>query len=94
MGPATAKVVETILSSRPHPEQGFRACLGILRLEKQYTKERLEAACIRAVHFRAFSYKSIKSILETGFDRIPFIKQKEVIAAIYHDNIRGKEYYG
>jgi transposase len=92
-GAATAKVIETILSTRPHPEQGFRACLGILRLGKQYSPERLEAACIRAIHFRAFSYKSIKSILETGFDRIPFIKQKEVIAAIYHDNIRGKEYF-
>jgi transposase len=93
-GPATAKLIETILSSRPHPEQGFRACLGILRLGTHYSPQRLEAASIRAVHFRAFSYKSIKSILETGFDRIPFIKQKEVSAAIQHDNIRGKEYYG
>ena len=93
-GPATAKLIETILSTRPHPEQGFKSCLGILRLGKQYSPERLEAAAIRAVHFRAFSYKSIKSILENGFDRVPFIKQKEVIAAIQHDNIRGKEYYG
>lgn len=93
-GPATAKVVETILATRPHPEQGFRSCLGILRLGKKYSAERLEAAAIRAVHFKAFSYRSIKSILETGFDRLPFIKQKEVIAAIQHDNIRGKEYYG
>ncbi len=94
IGPATGKLIETILSTRPHPEQGFRSCLGILRLGKKYSQERLEAASIRAVHFRAFSYKSIKSILETGFDHIPFIKQKEVIAAIQHDNIRGKEYYG
>jgi len=94
IGPATARLIETILSTRPHPEQGFRSCLGILRLGKQYSPERLEAASIRAVHFRAFSYRSIKSILETGFDRIAFIKQKEVIAAIQHDNIRGKEYYG
>lgn len=93
-GPATAKLIETILSTRPHPEQGFKSCLGILRLGKQYSPERLEAASIRAIHFRAFSYKSIKSILESGFDRVPFIKQKEVLAAIQHDNIRGKEYYG
>jgi transposase len=93
-GPATAKLIETILSTRPHPEQGFKSCLGILRLGKHYSPERLEAAAIRAVHFRAFSYKSIKSILENGLDRVPFIKQKEVIAAIHHDNIRGKEYYG
>ncbi len=92
-GPSTNELIETILSTRPHPEQGFKSCLGILRLGKQYSPERLEAAAMRAVHFRAFSYKSIKSILENGFDRVPFIKQKEVIATIHHDNIRGKEYY-
>ncbi len=92
-GPATAKVVETILSTRPHPEQGFRSCLGILRLGKKYSPDRLESASTRAVHIRAFSYKSIKSILETGFDRMPLPGQKEVIPVIHHDNIRGKEYF-
>jgi transposase len=92
-GPATAKIVETILSTRPHPEQGFRSCLGILRLGKKYSQERLEAAATRAVHLRAFSYKSIKSIIETGFDRMPITEKKEVIPAVYHDNIRGKEYF-
>ena len=52
-----------------------------------------EAAAIRAVHFRAYSYKSIKSILENGFDSIPLKKQKEVITDTQHENIRGKEYY-
>lgn len=92
-GPATARLVETILSTRPHPEQGFRSCLGILRLGKKYSQERLEAASARAVHLRAFSYKSIKSILETGFDRMPITEKKEVMPALYHDNIRGKEYF-
>lgn len=92
-GAATAKVVETILSTRPHPEQGFRSCLGILSLGKKYSRERLESAAMRAVHIRAFSYKSIKSILETGFDRMPLPGQKEVIPVIHHDNIRGKEYF-
>jgi len=92
-GSATAQLIETILSTRPHPEQGFRSCLGILRLGKKYSEERLEAASSRAVHLRAFSYKSVKSILETGFDRMPLPGQKEVIAAIQHDNIRGKEYF-
>lgn len=91
-GSATAKLVETILSTRPHPEQGFRSCLGILRLGKQYSAERLEAAATRAVLIRAYSYRSVKSILETGFDRAPLVEQKEV-APIYHDNIRGKEYF-
>ena len=92
-GPSTAKLVEVILSTRPHPEQGFRSCLGIMRLGKKYSHERLEAASTRAVHIRAFSYKSIKSILETGLDRVLVTKQKEVITAIDHDNIRGKGYF-
>lgn len=92
-GPSTAQLVETILSTRPHPEQGFRSCLGILRLGKKYTPERLESASTRAVHIRAFSYKSIHSILETGFDRMPLPGQKEVTPVIHHDNIRGKEYF-
>lgn len=93
IGPATGKLIEAILSTRPHPQQGFRSCLGILRLEKQYSQERLEAASVRAVHIRAFSYKSIKSILETGFDNMPITKQKKSSAPIQHDNIRGKEYF-
>jgi transposase len=92
-GPATARLVETILSTKPHPEQGFRSCLGILRLGKKYSQERLEAASTRAVHLKAFSYKSIKSILETGFDRMPITEKKEVMPALCHDNIRGKEYF-
>jgi len=92
-GSATAKLVETILSTRPHPEQGFRSCLGLLRLGKKYSPERLEAASIRAVHIKAYSYKSVKSILETGFDRTPITEQKEVTPPTYHDNIRGKEYF-
>ena len=59
-GEATARVVETILTSRPHPQQGFRACLGIMRLGKRYSPERLEAACRRALLLGACSYKSIE----------------------------------
>jgi hypothetical protein len=92
-GPATAKVVETILSTRPHPEQGFRSCLGIMRLGKKYTFERLEAAATRAIRIRGYSYKSIESILKNSLDRVPVEERKEVIAATQHENIRGKEYY-
>jgi transposase len=91
-GPATAKIVETILSTRPHPEQGFRSCLGIMRLGKKYTWERLEAAATRAIRIRGYSYKSIESILKTGLDRIPLGERREV-SPVYHDNIRGKEYF-
>ena len=92
-GTATAKLVETILTTRPHPEQGFKSCLGILRLGKKYSPERLEAASVRAVHINAYSYRSIKSMLETGFDRTPISEQKEVTPPVYHDNIRGQEYF-
>ncbi len=92
-GPATKKLVETILSTRPHPEQGFRSCLGILRLGQKYFPERLEAASQRTIRFRGYSYKSVQSILKTGLDRLPLEEKKEVIPNVYHDNIRGKEYF-
>jgi len=91
-GPATTEIVETILSTRPHPEQGFRSCLGIMRLGNKYTPERLESASARAIQIRGYSYKSIESILKTGLDRMPIDQRKEVIT-VYHDNIRGKEYF-
>lgn len=92
-GPATAKLVETIMSTKPHPEQGFRSCLGILSLGRKYSGERLEAASKRALHIRAHSYKSVKSILKSNLDRVALPGQKEVIAAIEHENIRGERYF-
>jgi transposase len=68
-GPATAQVVEAILASRPHPQQGFRSCLGIMRLGKDYGAERLEAACRRALAIGGLSFKSLKAILHHGLDR-------------------------
>jgi transposase len=93
MGPATAQVVQTILSSRPHPEQGFRACLGILRLGKSYGPDRLEAACVRAIALKSFSYKSLESILKTGLDRRPLPTEAATTQTIEHENIRGPHYY-
>jgi transposase len=95
-GPNTAQLVDDIMKSRPHPEQGYRACLGILRLEKQYGKERLEAAARRAVAIKAYSYKSIVSILKTGLDQMPLPlvePGKEVSLPRNHRNIRGTRYY-
>ena len=71
VGPKTAALVEAILSDRPHPEQGYRSCLGILRLEKRYSRERLEAACARALSAGARSYRHVDSILKHGLDRQP-----------------------
>jgi len=91
-GPETAAVVEHILSSRAHPEQGYRSCLGIFSLAKKYNQERVEAACRRAATIKSYSYKSVKSILDTGFDQQPLPEEKEV-EPIEHENIRGEGYY-
>ena len=71
-GPATGRVVAGILESRPHPEQGYRACLGLMRLGRRYGAERLEAACERAEHLRSYSYRTVKNILASAQDRLPF----------------------
>lgn len=93
IGPATAGVIQTILQSRAHPQQGFRACLGILRMSKGYGDERLEAACRRALRIGACSFKSIDSILRQGLDRKALPEQQELDLGIAHDNIRGAKYY-
>jgi transposase len=72
-GSATRTLCEAILRERPHPEQGFRSCLGILRLGKRFGDERLEAACARANRANARSYKHVESILLKGLDRVPVI---------------------
>jgi len=92
-GPATAKLVEVILTSRPHPQHGFRACLGIMRLGKSYTTARLEAASRRALAIGSCSYKSVESILKNGLDRKPLPATAIDTPAIEHDNLRGADYY-
>lgn len=96
-GPQTAALVDAVIKARTHPEQGYRASLGILRLEKRYGKERLESAARRALVIRAYSYKSVKSILKSGLDQMPLplpeeAEQKEVTPKI-HRNVRGSRYY-
>src|SRR5262249_52414429 len=71
IGPATAAVVRRILERRPHPEQGFRSCLGLLGLARRYEPARVEHACQRARTVGAASYRSVKSILKHGLDRQP-----------------------
>jgi transposase len=91
-GPQCAKVVEHILQNKPHPEMGFRSCLGIIRLGKGVGAERLEAACARALRFGTCSYRSIKSILENGLDRQP--QEPELpLNSPAHENVRGQVYY-
>jgi transposase len=92
-GPSTRSLCEAILAERPHPEQGFRSCLGILRLEKQYGAERLEAACTRALRVRARSYKHVESILRNGLDRVAPDDAPSDVPPIEHENLRGPDYY-
>ena len=91
-GPATAQVVENILTRKAYPEQGFRSCMGIISLAKRYTSQRLESACTRALTIKGVSYRSIKSILENNLDKHPLPQQIDLLPLV-HDNIRGIEYY-
>ena len=92
IGRNTSALVEIILRERTHPEQGFRACIGIVRLAKTCGRERLEAACARALEIGARSYSSVNSILKNNLDR-----QRPATPAdgpaIAHDNIRGPTYF-
>ena len=93
-GQATAQLVEQILTTRLYPEQGYRACLGIIRLEKHYEPARVEAAAKRALKFNTCSYRSMKSILSTGLDQQHDNgEQPELPGLLPHQNIRGQEYY-
>jgi transposase len=92
-GEAVAEVAEQIIASRPHPEQGFRACMGLKRLGETYGAQRLEAACRRALVIQSPSYKSVKSILAKGLDRDPVPQQRSQTPPIEHENVRGADYY-
>jgi transposase len=87
LGPATAALCQLILEHRPHPEQGFRACLGIVRLAKHCGSARLEAAAARAIEIDARTYGSVKSIREKNLDRKPAPKRAADGTPIQHTNI-------
>lgn len=91
IGPFCALVCQKIMEDREHPELGFRSCLGIIRLEKKYSKERLENACKRALKIGGLTYKSISSILTKGLDHQELEESSEM--EIKHENIRGSDYY-
>ena len=91
-GPSTAEFIAALMASRPHPEQGFRSALGVLRLEKRYGPARLELACARSLAIHSFSYKSVASILQHGLEQrsLAAVPQR---ANPIHSNIRGANYY-
>lgn len=94
VGPSTVVVLQRIMQERKYPELGYRSCLGVLRLGKRYSSERLETACRRAIAMNVCSYRSIKSILENSLDREPL--EPVEIPALHtevHANVRGSGYY-
>jgi transposase len=92
-GPSTARLFEQIMQTRPHPQQGFRSCLGLMRLGNGYGAERLEAACQRSLKLQSYSYQSVKSILKNGLDQQPLAESDTQDAVIEHANVRGADYY-
>ena len=95
IGPHTAAVVQEVLRRKPHPEQGFRSCLGIIRLANRYTAERLELACRRAQIISSPSYRSVESILKNGLESqsLPHRPEQSPAPPPEHENIRGASYY-
>lgn len=92
-GPSTRQVGESILSSYAHPQQGFRSCLGLIRLCNSYGPERTEAACRKAVAIHALNYKSVKTLLANNIDKLPDKPVEVPVAPVQHPNIRGADYY-
>jgi transposase len=97
VGPATTALFESIMRAKPHPEQGFRSCLGIISLVKSYGLARVEAACRRGNDIGATTYGSIASILKNGLDRAyaerAFAREAANDTPFHHGNIRGRDYY-
>jgi transposase len=93
---SAAEVVEKILVSKPHPEHGYRACLGLMKLARQYGNDRVGTACTRALAINAISYTSVKSILQQNLDRVPLpgVQLALVPPPRAHQNLRGADYYG
>ena len=92
IGPCTVQLLKQIMAHRDHPEQGYRACLGVMRLGKSYPKERMEAAALRAIQYQAFSFRSVKSILFRGLDGQSSQASPRKLPK-GHDNVRGPGYY-
>jgi transposase len=92
VGEATSALASAILQDRPHPEQGYKSCLGLLRLEKRYGRERLERACARALCVEVRSYRNVESMLRAGLDRLDLVPPAEP-RLVAHENVRGASYY-
>ena len=94
IGPPVAELITIMLTTRPYPEHGYRACMGLKRLVKHYGGERVSAACQRALAIKGVSYTSVNSILKNGLDGVPVIVEVPAkVVSIQHTNLRGASYY-
>jgi hypothetical protein len=94
IGPFTAQLFERMMADKPHPEMGYRGCLGVIRLARKYSHSRMEGAAERALLTGACRYRSIESILKNSLDRQPLSQSSTAPPpAAPHDNIRGAEYF-
>ncbi|MDQ6760344.1 MAG: hypothetical protein M3Z32_10855 [Acidobacteriota bacterium] len=93
IGPHTARLFGRILADKPHPEMGYRSCLGIIRLAGQYSPARMEAAAERALVRGVCRYQSVRSILKNSLDTVPPVEPPPSPPPPPHDNIRGAEYF-
>jgi hypothetical protein len=93
IGPHTARLFERILADKPHPEMGYRSCLGLIRLASQYSSARMEAAAERALATGACRYQSVKSILKNSLDTVSRATPPPSSPPPPHDNIRGAKYF-
>ena len=91
-GPALAELVSRVMNNRKHPEQGFRAAMGLLGLSKKYPKQRVEKAAERALYFGNLTCKAMKTILDQGLEE-KTVTEKQTKRTVLHENIRGQEYY-
>ena len=89
----TAELVKEIMERRRHPEQGYRSCLGIMRLGQSFGAERLEAAARRALHLGSYSYGTVKNILAAGAYRLPLEEEIRTSPMGRHETLRGSDYY-
>lgn len=93
IGEETSALVDHIMRTKPHPEQGYRSCLGVIGLARRYDKDRVEAACRRARAIGAATYTSVKSILASGLDSRPLPEPEQPSLLLDHENVRGPGYY-
>lgn len=93
IGAGTHSLVKQLLAGKPHPEQGYRSCLGLMALARRYGADRLEAACSRAQAIGSPRLISVDSILKQGLDLLPLAEEEGPQALPEHENIRGPAYY-